>query len=155
MRLVSSLNIIIHIRIYLCLPLIDWFPYNLDDEHLPFLFRALHSLASNWYGFSLQLGVSGLDKIQSDGTTVDDCLVLALQRWLKNDNTSWTVLVTAIFRPAGGGNQRLAAEVAGSYRGIICDRIRKNQPVVAKIHFELWPLTAKTEVCNKYAFYIS
>ena len=63
--------------------------------------------------------MSGLDKIQSDGTTVDDCLVLALQRWLKSDDTSWTVLVTAIFRPAGGGNQRLAAEVAGSYRGII------------------------------------
>ena len=111
---------LIYMYIYLCLPLkqlIDWFPYNLDDKHLPFLFRALHSLAPNWYGFSLQLGVNGLDKIQSDGTTTDDRLVLALQRWLKNDNTSWTVLVTAIFRPAGGGNQRLAAEVARSYRG--------------------------------------
>ena len=91
-----------------------------EEEHLPFLFRTLHSLAPRWYGFCIQLGAKGLDQIQRNGTSVDDCLVLALQSWLRGDEAfcNWKQLVTAIFRAAGGGNQRLAGHVAESFRGI-------------------------------------
>ena len=66
----------------------------------------------------MQLEVQGLDKIYRDGTDVDDCLVLGLQGWLKGENTSWEQLITAIFQPAGGGNQLLAQHVATSVKGI-------------------------------------
>ena len=99
------------------------FPYVnfflIEEEHLPFLFRTLHSLAPKWYGFCLQLGVKELDQIQRNGTSVDDCFVLALQSWLHNGvSCNWKQLITAIFKPAGGGNQRLACDVAESFRGI-------------------------------------
>ena len=90
-----------------------------EEEHLPFLFRTLHSLAPKWYGFCVQLGVKGLDHIQRNGTSVDDCLVLALQSWLRGDEAccNWAQLVTAIYRAAGGGNHRLAGDVAESFQG--------------------------------------
>ena len=82
------------------------------------LFRKLHSLASGWYGFCLQLGVKDLDKIDKNGTSADDRLVLALQSWLKDGvSCNWKQLITAIFQPAGGGNQRLASDVAESFQG--------------------------------------
>ena len=90
-----------------------------EEEHLPFLFRKLHSLAPKWYGFCLQLGVKELDQIQSNGTSVDDCFVLALQKWLKDGKScKWKQLITAISNPAGGGNQLLASDVAKSFQGI-------------------------------------
>ena len=48
---------------------------------------------------------------------MDDCLVLALQDWLKTSDVSWRKLIEAIFRPAGGGHQVLASDVAQSFRG--------------------------------------
>ena len=48
---------------------------------------------------------------------MDDCLVLALQDWLKTPDVSWRKLIEAIFRPAGGGHQVLASDVAQSFRG--------------------------------------
>ena len=90
-----------------------------EEEHLPFLFRKLHSLAPRWYGFCLQLGVKELDHIKTNGTSVDDCFVLALQNWLRDGvSCNWKQLITAIFKPAGGGNQRLARDVAESFQGI-------------------------------------
>jgi hypothetical protein len=63
--------------------------------------------------------VKELDQIQRNGTSVDDCFVLALQSWLHNGvSCNWKQLITAIFKPAGGGNQRLACDVAESFRGM-------------------------------------
>jgi hypothetical protein len=93
--------------------------YELKEEHLPFLFRALHSLASKWHGFCLQLDVKELDQIERNGTKVDDCLVLGLQSWLKDVHVSWRQLIRAIYQPAGGGNPRLARDVAHSFKGIL------------------------------------
>lgn len=93
------------------------FLFILEDDDLPFLFRGLHSLAPKWYGFCLQLGVKDLDKIEMNGTSVDDRLVLALQDWLKTPDVSWRKLIEAIFRPSGGGHQVLASDVAKSFRG--------------------------------------
>ena len=53
-----------------------------------------------------------LDAIERNGTSVDDRLVLALQSWLKEGEGSLRQLISAIFRPAGGGNQRLAKQIA-------------------------------------------
>jgi hypothetical protein len=83
---------------------------------LPFLFRALHSLAPSWHGFCLQLDVNDLDKIERNGTSVDDYLVLGLQGWLRGDKVSWKQLISAIFQPAGGNNKRMAQAVAGSFK---------------------------------------
>ena len=81
------------------------------------MFRKLHSLAPRWHGFCLQLGVKDLDQIKDNGTSVDDCFVLALQSWLKG-NGNWKQLITAIFQSAGGANPRLASDVAKSFQGI-------------------------------------
>ena len=89
----------------------------IERDDLPYLFRRLHRLASNWEGFCLQLGVKNLGQIKIKGTTVDDCLVLALRDWLIGDNVSWKVLITAIFRRAGGGHQVLARDIAESFKG--------------------------------------
>ena len=94
---------------------------------MPFLFRKLHSLAPVWHGFCLQLGVKGLDDIQRNGTSVDDCLVRSLHKWLKEDEAcSRTRLITAIFQPAGAGNQRLACDVAESFQGIMLNKYMYN-----------------------------
>ena len=77
----------------------------------------------------MQLEVQGLDKIYRDGTDVDDCLVLGLQGWLKGENTSWEQLITAIFQPAGGGNQLLAEHVATSVKGIYLCYAYDDRPV--------------------------
>ena len=53
-----------------------------------------------------------LDQIEKNGTSVDDCLVLALQNWLKGDNANWKQLIRAINKPAGGDNRRLASDLA-------------------------------------------
>ena len=57
-----------------------------DDKALPHLFRVIYSLSPKWHGFGLQLGVPDLDDIKKNGTGADDCLVLALQNWLKSGN---------------------------------------------------------------------
>lgn len=98
----------------------------LGEDHLPYLFRALHDLAASWHGFSLQLGVTGQGQIQQNGRSADDCLALALYQWLKSGDASWTALIAAIYRPAGGGNQVLAQKIADSYKGmelIICHHV--------------------------------
>ena len=89
-----------------------------EEEHITFLFRALHSLASNWHGFCLQLDVEELDQIENNGTQVDDRLVLGLQAWLRGVDINWKQLIAAIYQPAGGANARLASRVALSFRGI-------------------------------------
>ena len=62
--------------------------------------------------------MKGLDKIERNGTSVDDRLVLGLQSWLKNGlSCNWKQLITVIFQPAGGGNQKLASDVAKSAQG--------------------------------------
>jgi hypothetical protein len=90
--------------------------FELDHEHLPFLFRALFSLSDKWRGFCLQLGVTDLDQIEKKGTWPDDCLVLALQSWLKEGTASWRQLITAIYQSAGGGHPALAKKVANSFK---------------------------------------
>ena len=61
--------------------------------------------------------MKGLGQIERNGTSVDDRFVLGLQSWLKGDG-NWKQLVRAIFQPAGGGDQRLALNVAESFQGI-------------------------------------
>ena len=89
-----------------------------DEEALPYLFRVIYSLSPKWHGLCLQLGVPDLDEIKKNGTGADDCLVLALQNWLKGGEATWRNLIRAIFLPAGGGNQVLAKKVASSFKGM-------------------------------------
>ena len=83
---------------------------------MPFLFRAVYSLAPRWHGFLLQLSVTELGQIERNG---DDCLVLGLQSWLRGGEGSWRQLIRAIFQPAGGNNPRLAKDIAHTFRGTI------------------------------------
>ena len=112
------------------------------------MFRKLHSLAPRWYGFCLQLGVKELDQIKQNGTSVDDCLVLALQSWLKGDS-NWKQLITAIYQPAGGGNQRLATDVAESFRGIMQtdEYVISAHTIMCTILFLM-----RVDFCNIYVF---
>ena len=92
-----------------------------EEEHLPFLFRKIHSLAPHWQGFCSQLGVTKLDLIKANGRAVDDCFVLGLEKWLSGDAPcTWKVLIKAIFQPAGGNNQNLARDVAASFNSKCC-----------------------------------
>ena len=88
-----------------------------EEDHLPYLFRAVHSLAPRWHGFMLQLSVRELDQIEKDGTSVDDRLVLGLQSWLRGGEGSWRQLIKAIFQPAGGNNPLLAKNTAKNFSG--------------------------------------
>ena len=63
--------------------------------------------------------MNDIDQIHRRGTAPDDCLVLGLQSWLRGEAVSWKRLIEAIYLPAGGGHQRLASEVAESFRGKI------------------------------------
>ena len=87
------------------------------DEHLPYLFRALHELSARWYSFSVHLGVTSQDQIQRHGRAVDECLALALLEWLQSGDASWKSLVEAVFIPSGGAHKVLARRITGSYRG--------------------------------------
>ena len=84
----------------------------------------------------MQLDVKDLDKIERNGTSVGDRLVLGLQGWLSGDKVSWVQLITAIFQPAGGNNKRMAREVTSSFRGI---REHANEHVCASILLFLLP----------------
>jgi hypothetical protein len=90
--------------------------FQLGDKHLPFLFRALYKLSDKWLLFSTQLGLNRPDDIAKDGRACDDCLVLALQRWLKEGEVTWKKLIEAIYQPAGGANPVLANRVASSFK---------------------------------------
>ena len=89
-----------------------------EDKDLPFLFRALHSLAADASCFFLQLGVQNFNQVKSDSTSVDDAFVLGLQKWLNGTCVSRRGLVEAVFKPAGGNNRRLARELANLFKGI-------------------------------------
>jgi hypothetical protein len=89
-----------------------------DDGALPYLYRVIYSLSPKWHGFCLQLDVPDLDQIKKNGTGADDCLVIALQNWLKEGTATWRNLIRAIFLPVGGGNQVLAKKIASSFKGI-------------------------------------
>ena len=86
---------------------------------MPSLFRAVHSLAPRWHGFLLQLSVRELGHIERNAKSVDDRLVLGLQRWLRGGEGSWRQLIRAIFQPAGGNNPQLAKDIAHTFRGMI------------------------------------
>lgn len=86
---------------------------------MPHLFRVIYTLAPKWHQFSMQLGVPDIDQIRKDGRCADDCLVLALQNWLRQENTCWKDLIKAIYQPAGGGNQLLAKKVSLTFRGML------------------------------------
>ena len=85
-------------------------------DALPFLYRVLHQLASRWNSLSLQLSVSGQDEIQRNARSADICLAVSLVEWLQSGQATWKALVEAVFRPAGGGHQVLARDIARNYR---------------------------------------
>ena len=86
-------------------------------DALPFLYRVLHQLASRWNSLSLQLSVSGQDEIQRNARSADICLAVSLVEWLQSGQATWKALVEAVFRPAGGGHQVLARDIARNYKG--------------------------------------
>ena len=88
-------------------------------DKLPYLYRVLHQLASRWNSLSLQLSVSGQDEIQRNARSADICLAVSLVEWLQNGQATWKALVEAVFRPAGGGHQVLARDIARNYRSKI------------------------------------
>jgi hypothetical protein len=77
----------------------------------------LHQLASRWNSLSLQLSVSGQDEIQRNARSADICLAVSLVEWLQSGQATWKALVEAVFRPAGGGHQVLARDIAKNYKG--------------------------------------
>ena len=87
-----------------------------DVDKLPYLYRVLHQLASRWNSLSLQLSVSGQDEIQRNARSADICLAVSLVEWLQSGQATWKALVEAVFRPAGGGHQVLARDIARNYR---------------------------------------
>ena len=87
-----------------------------DVDKLPFLYRVLHQVASRWNSLSLQLSVSGQDEIQRNARSADICLAVSLVEWLQSGQATWKALVEAVFRPAGGGHQVLARDIARNYR---------------------------------------
>jgi hypothetical protein len=87
-------------------------------DKLPFLYRVLHQLSSRWNSLSLQLSVSGQDEIQRNARTTDICLAVSLVEWLQSGQATWRGLVEAVFRPAGGGHQVLARDIARSYKSL-------------------------------------
>ncbi|CAI8021431.1 hypothetical protein GBAR_LOCUS12714 [Geodia barretti] len=87
-------------------------------DALPFLYRVLHQLASRWNSLSLQLSVSGQDEIQRNARSADICLAVSLVEWLQSGQATWKALVEAVFRPAGGGHQVLARDIARNYKGL-------------------------------------
>ena len=78
---------------------------------------ALHSLAAEPSCFFCQLGVEEFDQVQHNSTSVDDAFVLGLQKWLNGAGVSRRNLVEAVFKRSGGNNQRLAGELADSFKG--------------------------------------
>ncbi|CAI8021430.1 hypothetical protein GBAR_LOCUS12713 [Geodia barretti] len=90
----------------------------LGVDALPFLYRVLHQLASRWNSLSLQLSVSGQDEIQRNARSADICLAVSLVEWLQSGQATWKALVEAVFRPAGGGHQVLARDIARNYRSL-------------------------------------
>jgi hypothetical protein len=92
----------------------------LSVDKLPFLYRVLHQLSSRWNSLSLQLSVSGQDEIQRNARTTDICLAVSLVEWLQSGQATWRGLVEAVFRPAGGGHQVLARDIARSYKSEHC-----------------------------------
>ena len=87
-----------------------------DVDKLPYLYRVLHQLASRWKSISLQLSVSGQDEIQRNARSADICLAVSLVEWLQSGQATWKALVEAVFRPAGGGHQVLATDIARNYK---------------------------------------
>ena len=90
--------------------------FTIGVEMLPYLYRVLHQLASRWNSLSLQLSVSGQDEIQRNARSADICLAVSLVEWLQSGQATWKALVEAVFRPAGGGHQVLARDIARNYR---------------------------------------
>ena len=95
-------------------------------DTLPYLYRVLHQLASRWNSLSLQLSVSGQDEIQRSARSADICLAVSLVEWLQSGQATWKALVEAVFRPAGGGHQVLARDIARNYRSKSTDKTVKN-----------------------------
>ena len=61
--------------------------------------------------------MTNIDEISHDKFSTDHGLALGLQNWLRGSNVLWKTLIEAIFRPAGGGDQRLAHYVADNFKG--------------------------------------
>ena len=87
--------------------------------------KDLEEVKPRWYQLGVLLGlpVHILDGFQDNYEDLTDRLRAMLQEWLLQGNTedyetpSWRVLVDAVEHSAGGGNPRLAGELAikGSY----------------------------------------
>ena len=105
-----------------------------DVDKLPFLYRVLHQLASRWNSLSLQLSVSGQDEIQRNARSADICLAVSLVEWLQSGQATWKALVEAVFRPAGGGHQVLARDIARNYRSKSTDKTVENSYNYCRIH---------------------
>jgi hypothetical protein len=88
----------------------------LGIEKLPYLYRVLHQLSARWNSLSLQLSVNSRDQIQRIARSTDICLALTLVEWLQSGQATWKGLVEAVFRPAGGGHQVLARDIARTYK---------------------------------------
>jgi hypothetical protein len=90
----------------------------LGIEKLPYLYRVLHQLSARWNSLSLQLSVNSRDQIQRIARSTDICLALTLVEWLQSGQATWKGLVEAVFRPAGGGHQVLARDIARTYKSL-------------------------------------
>ena len=85
-------------------------------DKLPYLYRVLHQLSARWNALSLQLSVNSRDQIQRNARSTDICLALTLVEWLQSGQATWKGLVEAVFRPAGGGHQVLARDIAKTHK---------------------------------------
>ena len=60
--------------------------------------------------------MGGQDEIQRNARSADICLAVSLVDWLQSGSATWKTLVEAVFRPAGGGHQVLARDIARNHR---------------------------------------
>ena len=96
------------------------------EDDLSDTIRELTDVAAKWRNIGIFLGIrdSQLQAIQ-EGDKPLDCLRQMLSTWLRRSynvrrfgEPTWVKLVEAVSHSAGGGNPRLAMEIARRHKGI-------------------------------------
>ena len=118
--------------------------------------KDLKEVEHRWYQLGVLLGlpVHILDGFQENYDDLSHRLRAMLQEWLKKGNTgeyeipSWQVLVNAVEHSAGGGNPRLAGELAkGSYNTLAYLSLNSQLPAQVLVHNLLYYVLSVISLC--------
>ena len=106
---------------------IQLLPVGIDD--LAAARRELKDVEVRWKDIGLELGIRvlRLDAIETEATDCMERLTKMLTMWLrldysfeKHQRPSWRRLVEAVAQSTGGGDRRLAMEIAKRHPGSVC-----------------------------------